>query len=379
MRYEQLIMKDNNFEYLNHNRIEGNDAQVVFYTGNQDLITNPDVFQELRQKYPHANIVGCSSAAGIMNEKIYENQIIASAIQFDQTPVFAISDAIDNYNDAYELGQTLGKKLLRDDLCGIFILSSALVIGSDLVTGVKSVMPPYIPIVGGLASNTDFNDTYVGLNEVPIPRVVVALACYGPNIVINTGCAGGWNIFGHKRLITRSKGNTLYELDGKPALDLYEHYLGEDAKDLLKSALIFPMQVYPQAFPQTAVIRTMLNYNREEKAMHFAGGMIEGHYAQLMHGSHENIIEGSKEAASMASPELKTVKGLSFLVSCVGRKELLQKRAEQEIQAAASELLNDNHCMIGFYSLGEISPHPYSKISEFHNETMTITTLTERE
>ena len=41
---------------------------------------------------------------------------------------------------------------------------------------------------------------------------------YGDRVVFGHGSAGGWDPFGPRRLVTRSKGNILYELDGKPAL-----------------------------------------------------------------------------------------------------------------------------------------------------------------
>jgi len=46
---------------------------------------------------------------------------------------------------------------------------------------------------------------------------------------------GGWDPFGPERLITKSKENILYELDGQSALELYKKYLGEHAK-------VFPQQ-----------------------------------------------------------------------------------------------------------------------------------------
>jgi len=69
----------------------------------------------------------------------------------------------------------------------------------------------------------------------------------------------GWDVFGPKRLITRSHGNVLLELDGGPALDLYSRYLGEDeVKALPGSALLFPLQIYDPTRPDHKIVRTIL-------------------------------------------------------------------------------------------------------------------------
>jgi hypothetical protein len=48
----------------------------------------------------------------------------------------------------------------------------------------------------------------------------------------------------------------------------------------------------------------------------------------------------------------------------------------EEIEAAGA-VLGTQFARLGFYSYGEISPHAVSGICELHNQTMTITTITE--
>src|SRR5438876_246695 len=70
-----------------------------------------------------------------------------------------------------------------------------------------------------------------------------AIGFYGDNVRVTHGSKGGWDIFGPERRVTKSSGNVLYELDGKPALKLYKDYLGERAKGLPATALLFPLAV----------------------------------------------------------------------------------------------------------------------------------------
>jgi hypothetical protein len=68
---------------------------------------------------------------------------------------------------------------------------------------------------------------------------------------------------------------------------------------------------------------------------------------------------------------------LALLISCVGRKLVLRQRVEEEVEAVR-DVVGRDAVMTGFYSYGEIAPFSASARCELHNQTMTITTLSER-
>ncbi len=89
--------------------------------------------------------------------------------------------------------------------------------------------------------------------------MVAAVGFYGSAIRIGHGSAGGWDEFGPRRRITRSRGNVLFEFDGGPALDLYERYLGaEEARGLPGSGLLFPLRIFDPERPDHDIVRTIL-------------------------------------------------------------------------------------------------------------------------
>src|SRR6185503_21340088 len=92
----------------------------------------------------------------------------------------------------------------------------------------------------------------------------------GEHVRIGHGSKGGWDVFGPERLVTRSKGNVLFELDGKPALALYKEYLGERAAGLPATALLFPLAIRT-AKDDKVLVRTILGVNEAEGSMTFAG------------------------------------------------------------------------------------------------------------
>ena len=123
---------------------------------------------------------------------------------------------------------------------------------------------------------------------------------------IGHGSAGGWDEFGPRRRITRSRGNVLFELDGKPALDLYERYLGEEeVKGLPGTALLFPLRISDPARPEHDIVRTVLAVDHEAGSMTFAGDVPEGWTAQLMRGNFDRLAAGAARSGAASRFRLK--------------------------------------------------------------------------
>lgn len=186
-----------------------------------------------------------------------------------------------------------------------------------------------------------------------------------------------WDSFGLDRLVTRSKGNILFELDDKPALDLYKKYLGQQAQGLPATGLLFPLSLRLKDKDKD-LVRTILSVNEDDKSMTFAGDVPEGAYVRLMKANFDRLINGACGAASMSyesNGNGSSSPDLAVLSSCVGRKLVLKQRVGEEIESV-QDILGKSVTLAGFYSYGEICPvGPADKRCELHNQTMTITTF----
>ncbi len=359
-------------------------VSLVFYFGAHEALACGKRYGELRQMFPAAHILGCSTGGQINNSDVSDDEIVAAAASFHSTKLRLVHHDILDAQQSRHCGQSIGRALKAEDLAGIFLLSDGLnVNGSELVGGLVGAIGPGIPLTGGLAGDgANFTETLVGGDCVPRPHLVVGVGFYGSAIKIGHGSAGGWDIFGPRRQVTKSAGNVLFELDGEPALDLYERYLGpEDSKGLPGSALLFPIEVHDPAQPDSSVVRTVLAIDHQSRSMTFAGDVPQGWTAQLMRGNFDRLAEGAADAARQARNGLKAGEAdhqFSILVSCIGRRLLMGQRTSDETEAAGAELGTDT-LRLGFYSYGEISPHAKSGICELHNQTMTVTSISEVE
>lgn len=352
---------------------------LIFVFGAPAYRDKFEVFQDLASRYPDAMIVGCSTAGEIHGSSIKDNSLAVAVLSFESTQSKVASLPITTPSDSRVVGVKLGESLKGENLKGVLVFSDGLTVnGSELVRGLNSALPKNVVVTGGLAGDGQhFKETWVLVDGQPRTGFVTVVGLYGDKIQIGHGSKGGWDIFGPERIITKSKDNVLYELDHTPALDLYKRYLGELAKGLPATALLFPLAIRVSDSDVKSLVRTVLGVDEATKSMTFAGDIPEGHRARLMRASFDRLVEGAIDAAqAMDLAKDDTRPTFSIAISCVGRRLVLGTHSEEETEAII-EVLPKGTVQIGFYSYGEISPFVSGEPCDLHNQTMTLTTLQE--
>ena len=354
------------------------EPQLVLLFGEGALLDDERILTELRKSYPLSHIFGCSTAGEIKGTEVSDETLVASAVHFDHTTLQLAQVAVDEQVSSYEAGRKLAAALNSDELRHVIVRSDGLgVNGSELVKGLTSNLRKDTTVTGGLSGDGDrFKRTVVVMDTPQVPNSVVALGLYGDRLRVGFGSEGGWDSFGPERLVTKSDGNVLYELDGKSVLDLYRKYLGEHADGLPGTGLLFPLSLRGQN-GERGIVRTVLAIDEASKSMTFAGDIPEGSFARLMKANFDRLIDGAGSAAQVSNDAIgETSAELAILISCVGRKMVLGQRIEEEVEAV-QDVLGRGSVLTGFYSYGEISPFAPNAFCELHNQTMTITTLAE--
>jgi hypothetical protein len=362
-------------------------AQLVLVFGGTTVLQDPRLLEQIRKFYPAAHILGCSTAGEICGDQVTDDSLVATAIHFEHTQVRAAQVSLDTTPDSQQAGEFLARALphsvdaveggSQEKLAHVLVLSDGLrVNGSDLVRGLLKHLPKGVAVTGGLAGDgARFAETLVFKSDIPEKGAIAAVGLYGRRLKIGFGSLGGWDPFGPERLVTRSKGNVLFELDGRPALGLYKQYLGEHAKGLPATGLLFPLSVRTKP-GETPLVRTILAVDEQQQSMTFAGDVPEGARARLTKANVDRLVDGAIGAARASHPAGSVAPELAILISCVGRKLVLKQRVEEEVEGVRS-ILGEQAVLSGFYSYGEIAPFSLRERTELHNQTMTITTFAE--
>jgi hypothetical protein len=351
---------------------------LVLVLGNRHMLESDTIYKDVKALFPDGDIVFGSTSGDITSNRVDDDSITITAIEFEKTAFLIKSINILNSDlDSYKTGVDLLSQFPEQGLKYVFVLSEGSFInGSQLTKGMNASINNNVLITGGLCGDAArFEKTLAGYNENPKQGEIIAIGFYGESFEATFSIHGGWTPFGPERVVTKSKSNVLYELDNQPALDLYKKYLGDKSKELPAAALLYPLNVKSIEEKQSFV-RTILNIDEVDNTMILAGDIPEDSKVQLMMTNVDNIANASERAAKQAL-ELRSAKPqLALLVSCIGRKLVLDQRVEEEIEEVVAVLGNDT-TICGFYSYGEIAPFHGENNCQLHNQTMTITLISE--
>ena len=351
---------------------------LVLVFGGKSMLQQEAVLQDILCTYPDAYLFGCSTAGEICGTRIHDESLVVTAVQLEHTTIMGVSVSINGSAEkSYSCGEQLAQALETKNLVHVLVLSDGTQVnGSELVRGMIKHLPAGVQVTGGLsADGTNFSQTLVCAKDTAKSGCIAAVGFYGSRLKVGCGSLGGWDPFGPDRMITRARGNILFELDNQPALSLYKEYLGEHAAGLPASGLLFPLCVRLES--GQSVVRTILGVNEKENSLTFAGDVPEGTYARLMKANFDRLIDGAQGAAKTSYESIgASSPDLAILISCVGRKLVLKQRTEEEVEAIRT-VLGAKTILTGFYSYGEICPAAPNANCELHNQTMTVTTFSE--
>ena len=351
---------------------------LVLVFANRYLLEKEDIIEDIRREFPYEDIVFGSTSGEIICCDVNDNSISVTAIEFEKsTFVVERANILDYDKKAKALGNALFKKLPKENLKHLFVLSEgSFVNGSSLISGLEENLEKLVSITGGMCGDdARFEKTLASYKENPKEGEVILIGFYGETLEISFASFGGWIPFGPERKITKSRANILFKIDNQPALNLYKKYLGDKASELPQASLLYPSNVKPEGKDQP-VVRTILGINNENNSMTLAGDVPVNSRVQLMMSSVDAIANGAQHAAELAMKNRKNKPEVAILVSCVGRKLVMDQRVEEEVEQVR-EMIGEKIPMTGFYSYGEMAPFYGSQSCELHNQTMTLTLISE--
>lgn len=253
--------------------------------------------------------------------------------------------------------------LFTDGLTGMLAVDMAL-------QSATAVLGPLCPIVGGAAGdNLHYQQTYLFADE-QIADDAVALALLTSSAPIGIGVRHGWKPVGRRLVITRSSGNIIYEIDGRPALDIY--------RDLFPQANITEetfrefTRYHPIGFPQLGeefMIRLPLEVH-PDGSIACAGMIPENAIAQIMAGSPDSLLDAAEAAATQAVAALAgSPIAAAIVIDCVTRPPLLGVEVGTELTRIQA-IVGQDTPLIGMYSFGEVAAAEGPVC--FHNKTVVV-------
>lgn len=222
---------------------------------------------------------------------------------------------------------------------------------------------------GGGTGKSDFSKgKTVFSNEGLMKDAAVIIAV---PIQVGIGVAHGWHPVTDEIKVSKAYKNIVYELNGKPALEVYLDVIHELLGERITAD---KFQEYSKRFPfgiakmsSDMVVRDPIDFT-EDKGIVCVGEIPNGSFVHILSGSVRSLVNGAMHAKNVAQEhyDRKTdVPGFYMMVDCISRYMFLDEAYEIEIDAMS---IND---LYGVLSLGEIANTGDSYL-ELYNKTVVL-------
>ncbi len=272
---------------------------------------------------------------------------------------------------SFELGQALGNKISASFRHPSVIIGASGILkdGQALVEGILSKSGNQLPMFGGLAGDdARFEQTFVFTHHAISDEAAMVLVFDQNKIELAGMISSGWISLGAEFPVNRSDGNTVFEINGLPALDMYMDYLNVKEDDLPGVGIEYPFMV--KTSDGTSVLRAVTGINKEKRSLIFAGSVSQGSSVSFSTSPGFEIMESTR--AKIISYHEKNQKAdLLLLFSCIARHIALGPLISAEIKLAAIKWKKP---LAGFFTYGEIGNNDNGHCS-FYNQTFTLVLL----
>lgn len=339
-------------------------------------------------------IIGCSGAAIISNQGVFKHGLAVMLLGLPEGTHFNLACAKNiKTKTTLNAGRELADGLLYNfkdthRVLSVIFCDGLIPDGSGLIYGLQERLGRSFPVVGGSASDDlRFLKTHLYFNEELIEDAALGIL-FGGRLNFGLGIKHGLKPLGKPRTVTRAEGNIVYEIDGKPALNLYEEYLNRNAfelrKELKRISVLYPIGIYLSG-EEEYLLRNILSIE-SNGSLRLQGGISEGSTIRLMIGTKESALAATRQAAGEAKKGLslqgmgtkkEKIKNFALVFNSVSRYILLRRDVLKELEII-KDVLGEDTPIIGIYTYGEQAPLravSYQGQTYFHNQTIAILTI----
>jgi hypothetical protein len=332
----------------------------------------PSLLRTVREATGGAPLTGCSVEGTIDGDDADESNfsVLVTAVSAEELR-WHNGLATGLSADSCALGQRVAKDLLAylsADTIGLFIFPDGLTYDIDnFFAGLEGDLPSdrFLPIWGGGAGNN------LNLGKPTYQYCDDEVVSDGISYALLSGEARpAWAIshslipIGGERIVTRSQGNVIYEIDGKPATEVLMEYLPEDAltedSDWLRYAISLALSFRAPSYmkDEEYVVRGVPQLSLSDGSITVQTEVQEGTSIWFSSRDKEKITTGFDRMAHQIKEQLDGAQPeLVFQFECVTRGKLMFREQEKlQLLKRFRQSVGPEVPWVGFYTIGEIAP-----------------------
>jgi hypothetical protein len=338
------------------------------------------LLRAVRETTGGAPLTGCSAEGTLNGDDADESNfsVVVTAISSEELQ-WTNGSAAGLEADPHAVGKRVAKQLLPHlsaDTIGLFVFPDGLkdfvVPTNNLVdnffAGLEENLPgeKFLPMWGG-GANVNFNNWSPPTYQYCDDEVITDGVSYA---LLSGKARAGWAIshacipIGGERIVTRSEGNIIYEIDGKPAMEVFDEYLPEGAithdrdwfRYVISLSLCFRAPSYMK--DEEYVVRGMPAVSMNDGSITVQTEVKEGTSVWLSSRDKEKVSDGFDRMAAQIKEQLGGERPkLIFQFECATRGKIMFRDEEkQQLLERFRQSLDPDAPWAGFYTVGEIGP-----------------------
>jgi hypothetical protein len=348
------------------------------------------LLRAVREATGGAPLTGCSAEGTIDGVEADESgfSVVVTTITSDDLQwTNGLARGLED--DARAVGQQVAKDLLPDlatDTIGLFVFPDGLITLTleSFFAGLEENLSTllFLPLWGGGAGNNldTVGPTYQYCDDEVISGGI-SYALLSGKAQASWAISHGLVPIGGERIVTRSKGNVIYEIDDKPAVEVLKEHLPEQAlteeRDWMRYAISLAL-----CFRAPSYMKDEEYVVRGVPALRMADGSIvvqtevsEGTSVWFSSRDKEKMITGLDRMAAQIKDQLGGEKPkLVFQFECLTRgKTMLREQEKLQLLKRFRQSLDPDVPWAGFYTIGEIGP--VEKHNDLHLFTSVVLAL----
>ena len=234
----------------------------------------------------------------------------------------------------------------------------------DLIRGVLETSGKDVVLLGGNCMPNDYPADKGGvqfMGDEVLEGHVVAMGIGGP-IAVHANHTNEFDASAETIKVTKAEDKWVYELDGKPATEVYRQIRGMKDDEEFSSDSEHPIGVV--VTPEKVYLRMVLAEDKERKGLKFVAAVPVGTEVKVLKGGRDaaRVLASAKEGIVESVRKAGDAKPLVALISdCCARGARLRKfrqASECEVKQAILPALGDKagFPIFGFYAWGELGP-----------------------
>ena len=327
------------------------------------------LLRAVRETTGGAPLSGCSAEGTIAAEDADESNfsVVVTAISSEEMQ-WTNGIATGLRANSRAVGQQVAQNLQSDFSSaakGLFVFPDALAVNFDhFVSGLEGNLSPdrFLPLWGGAAGdNFARRQTYQYYDdEVVSDGVAYALLSGEAQTAwaISHGCIP----IGNERKVTRCQGNVIYEIDGKPVLEVIKEYIPDPdlVANWYRYALTLALSFNaPEYFEdEEYIVQGIPRINGDDGSVTIQTEVSEGTSVWFSSRDKEKITTGLDRMAAQIKHQLgDTQPKLVFQFDCASRGKMMFRDQERtQLLGQFRQSVGPDAPWVGFYTYGEIGP-----------------------